>query len=709
MATTSTIITEKFKPIISKLFNNDILIKSNAIIAGGCITSIFHDEIINDIDMYVNIKNSINLIEYILKIGYSFSLSNSYSMPAYDESFFRKNNILARFQFKYDDQNSKPIIDVMLVKNEIMLPSVVDNFDLSFCKIYYDGIDVKTKYETDVISKNGTLSTDYFKSVENMNQFTLLRILKYMKKNYYILNIGQYEEIMNEFMEITGNMNIHESYISMTGKDDYMRITHDLISDDEYISMSFYNRFIRYLIKLNDKCDNDNYDKFLNCNNLILLNKIKAILLSIFNVEISTANLFLYIIIYLQVDIMSLENLSHIFLSKFDIDIYSSEFFYNVIINSYYISYIPKKYNYNYNNTIKLLKLLHKLFDKNIEDNYYIIDDDVYVYKYVSLLQINDYNPIILKLINLEKLQINAPINYLILDDIFKHLINLVELYIGIDITVLPESILGLHKLNNIFIFANETETEIICNEKMFDFLDNIKHNFKIKKINKKSKTEIIELIRQHGIKTINVNENNLMDKCRDIILYTSNKIQKLLSLNPNSFILINYENQNTENIFCYDYFTIKSFINDTNNIYYECLGNIYPNGDRGIGDINLYLNKPYYIKIPLNFNIFIEFNELELLLEMAKYISFFYIIPKLNENGDRIVISNSVSKLVLDGGGRTFIGTNHCQNGSVINIYTFAVCTNVENCVKTLISDIFVEKQFVDIDYDISESEEED
>ena len=73
-----------------------------------------------------------------------------------------KNNILARFRLSnYDVSNLGRYIDLMIIPDDLLLTSVVQNFDLTFCEIWFDGEKV---YATDIdgiLNKSGTIRQEY--------------------------------------------------------------------------------------------------------------------------------------------------------------------------------------------------------------------------------------------------------------------------------------------------------------------------------------------------------------------------------------------------------------------------------------------------------------------------------------------------------------------------------------------------------------------
>ena len=160
------------------------LIETNAVIAGGSVLAAYtYTNNIKDLDIYVNKKNAIKLRENLAKLKYNFASYNIQSQ--YDQSFFIKNNILARFTLMM--HYKLPTIDIMIVPDNIDVRQVVTNFDLTFCEIWYDGINVYASNPKDFIEKKGTLKSDYLENLLlNFNKFTINRIKKYIRKGFTI-------------------------------------------------------------------------------------------------------------------------------------------------------------------------------------------------------------------------------------------------------------------------------------------------------------------------------------------------------------------------------------------------------------------------------------------------------------------------------------------------------------------------------------------
>ena len=196
---------DSFKEILmidTQKFNliNDLLIRTGSIIAGGAVLSAYNNysavtssDILPrtecdwnyDFDIYVHLNHAEELVNGLKENLNNLELAHNcnYIAPAYDESFFKKNNILGRFMFVVKDLI---YLDILIVSNDKPLTDVVDSFDLTFCKIWYDGISVNARDPTGIINKTGSLEQDYVKTLLNGNFFTSKRIEKYKNKGYKI-------------------------------------------------------------------------------------------------------------------------------------------------------------------------------------------------------------------------------------------------------------------------------------------------------------------------------------------------------------------------------------------------------------------------------------------------------------------------------------------------------------------------------------------
>ena len=207
------------------IFNN-LLDKNNAIIAGGSIVNSIHSETPRDLDIYINRKNVKEFVKGLCLLGYK--LNYQHTAPAYDSSFLRKNNIIYRLYFtkceKYDLINiielhfeeqlyevevynqwnifkdnkiidiislyNKPI-DLMIIPDDIDPKNVANNFDLTFCQVYWNGKIIEG-FTKEAVLKFGELNPEYHNSYVNGNWFLKNRASKYLKKGFKInLNISE--------------------------------------------------------------------------------------------------------------------------------------------------------------------------------------------------------------------------------------------------------------------------------------------------------------------------------------------------------------------------------------------------------------------------------------------------------------------------------------------------------------------------------------
>jgi len=172
-----------------------LLVETNSIIAGGSLVKAYTEEYVSmaefpacrvsrDFDIYVHLENAERLVSSLIDIlNLYFSDKCSYVAPPYDDSFFKKNKILGRFLLKH----SYIYLDILIVSNDRPLIDVVNSFDLSFCKIWFDGMVVRAQDPEGVQNKTGTLGEDYVKSLLDGNYFTIQRIKKYKRKGFKIL------------------------------------------------------------------------------------------------------------------------------------------------------------------------------------------------------------------------------------------------------------------------------------------------------------------------------------------------------------------------------------------------------------------------------------------------------------------------------------------------------------------------------------------
>jgi hypothetical protein len=196
-------------------FIKDMLIDCEALVAGGFLLGTIHNydrrDNINyqdpklDMDFYVPCRNLVKFNKVFAKLIDAHSVSQ-HNATFYCRSFLRRNGIRSVQTFfgpEINDDRASPLIDIMAVRNARSPLDVVQNFDLTFCQIWYDGKNVSATHPQDVRTKNGTLQGDYVKLlVEEHNLFLVRRIRKYQRRGYKI----KYDtSVFNTMPEITIN------------------------------------------------------------------------------------------------------------------------------------------------------------------------------------------------------------------------------------------------------------------------------------------------------------------------------------------------------------------------------------------------------------------------------------------------------------------------------------------------------------------------
>lgn len=194
--------------------------KNECLVAGGSLLSHLNNQPINDFDIYVG---SSKFESFMVDIP-QFHVYNANLQTIYSKSFFIKNKILFRFGGNLglndlDNNNS-----VYRIKYDIIVfndsktdkYSVVNNFDLTFCEIWFDGNHIYTsskKNYDNIKGFKGELKQDYFKLFFEKNKFTLSRLDKYSKKGYKIhVPCNNIWEVRND-VKPTVNENIYDTLI----------------------------------------------------------------------------------------------------------------------------------------------------------------------------------------------------------------------------------------------------------------------------------------------------------------------------------------------------------------------------------------------------------------------------------------------------------------------------------------------------------------
>ena len=182
---------EVFRKVLKRRLKNAYedfdraLVESNAVVAGGGVLGPYAGFRSEDLDIYVNVKNFLKLYESLLSSRTLKCKFRSHHLaPAYDQSFFRKNNIMARF---HGQMVHTEYFDIMIVPDNIPLRQVVQNFDLVCCEVWYDGHSVYATDKIGIETRKTQLRPEYSESlIKHFNFFIINRIKKYKKRGFSI-------------------------------------------------------------------------------------------------------------------------------------------------------------------------------------------------------------------------------------------------------------------------------------------------------------------------------------------------------------------------------------------------------------------------------------------------------------------------------------------------------------------------------------------
>lgn len=193
--------------------------ESRALVAGGSVVCSLINRRIHDIDVYVNYSRAFSLMKHLLT-RLNVHSWNIHTGSTYDQSFFRRNNIMLRVPFvkrvqrrRRDHRNFHFVnhnqvhetfqIDVIVVPDEVELEDVIGNFDLSFCESWWDGNRVFSMDADSIRERHGRLKPAYWATLfKQLNLFTIRRIKKYQKRGFQIDLCDTPDLTLNEIIHI---------------------------------------------------------------------------------------------------------------------------------------------------------------------------------------------------------------------------------------------------------------------------------------------------------------------------------------------------------------------------------------------------------------------------------------------------------------------------------------------------------------------------
>jgi hypothetical protein len=174
-----------YRILLEKVPNMDQILQENGgVIAGGSVlASITGADFSDDMDLYAPCRNLRNIMALFNDPN---KVVKKYKASEYCNSFLRKNSIRTVLTYYLEGIPVKTTIDIMGVRNRRNVLDVVQNFDLTFCQVWYDGENVWTTHPQHIQERKGFLQGDYVITFLYGNKFLKTRLMKYAERGFTI-------------------------------------------------------------------------------------------------------------------------------------------------------------------------------------------------------------------------------------------------------------------------------------------------------------------------------------------------------------------------------------------------------------------------------------------------------------------------------------------------------------------------------------------
>ena len=604
---------------VNAIKNNQSLVAGGSVLRAYCVYSGNHSSRQeSDIDIYVNISKARNLYNNLRDIGYS--LSSTFNMaPAYDQSFFMKNNILARFRLSnWDVSNLGRYIDLMIIPDDISLTSVVQNFDLTFCEIWFDGEKVYATNIDDVLNKRGTIRQEYKEALlENFNKFIIKRIKKYTLRGFLIKYECEGEKTVKIPIKSLSPGNIERWVVTLLYKNlmDY---------ENFFVKSTRENRFIEFVTHKLEKYTIENLNNIVKNNILPILrarndNEVKSLYrkcLVIGHSNFLKEPYITYINTYTGITKNEIKQSVRLFGSKFaawESKMYTDARFYD---------------EFNITQRINAIGFL----DRNVFDDIQDSDSEG------------------------EESEEDSDQE----DDLFSPRSQNIQEIIDFFFNSQPPETIDQIKVKIFEWYGNPAR----INKKILYLLLSLSNAYTEKNL--------------FQFETYIVDENLISPKdCYDVIMFDTYKITEYLRDEMESIMFVNVSGDDVENfsVLCYTKAYIRQYISDYGNkIFYECNGSgpfiDYENDQiiegRNVGNSRKHNLIPY-IKLPLvgGTNVLFPLYQIWKVLESDKKVFYVFRQPDLE-----FTVSHDVS--YNEG---SYVSANHCQDGTAEAVYNIKIC----------------------------------
>jgi hypothetical protein len=155
----------------------------------------------DDMDIYVHAKNCIPLRNFLMENFTSFEIPKPVDDngkiqkkdSTYTTSLFKRSKIIKIIRFNalsfkpmFTGRNTPIHIDLMIVSNSVSLPDVIQKFDLSCCKVFFDGVNVQGWNLADTIQYKATLDKYFISALLTGKKKIQERMEKYKSRGFSI-------------------------------------------------------------------------------------------------------------------------------------------------------------------------------------------------------------------------------------------------------------------------------------------------------------------------------------------------------------------------------------------------------------------------------------------------------------------------------------------------------------------------------------------
>lgn len=247
-----------------------LLQETESLISGGSILAacLGEDAKKQDTDIYVPVQHIPRFLKEMVRPDdeeppiFPAETYKQYAASFYCKSFLRKNGIRRVYNFGGLGISE---VDIMSVRNKRRPLAVVNNFDLTFCQVWFDGKDVYASHPDHIRTKTGKMQIDYCMTLLAGNRFLKRRVRKYIDRGFTIGFPDGFDtsDVFAEVLEKIGREPDDVARCTNPIGGPYSReyIRRDVITD---FGKQWYNRVaMRFFLGVRDGVDADGVGDFL--------------------------------------------------------------------------------------------------------------------------------------------------------------------------------------------------------------------------------------------------------------------------------------------------------------------------------------------------------------------------------------------------------------------------------------------------------------